>query len=652
MAEKLYFRQKLQTSVGRLEFRLKKLSREVWPINWTSLGKPNIVLQALIDASYTVKVFLTVFSLGLVISLVSLVYAIYLSTTKEVAAKGGEVQEGVVGGDIKVFNPVLEANSEAEIKINSLLYHPLYRVEYPDFAQFDNSQPKITPVLLAKEPEWMDSNETDPANRFKILRFTLRDNIKWSNNKPITVEDVAYTFELLKTDKANSQFRPSLMRTRIATVTGSSTQFDIISEVSNPQLIYSLNFSPISKEYYNAQILDRLVNDPRSFKPTVTSGYYTFADGPVVDPDSSNSTLKENPIRDPATNSIQTVVLSRNPVQNDPRGVYPDKYILRRYQTLFDVGGINSLSLERDSKNQKVDIYTRNLSSSLSIDDKDIQSKLGLNQKVVNSNTYYTLFLNIRVNEFFINQNLRKYVICNFLNFNLRDSFKGKLEELPREKRVVPIQLQQTYNLECGDIEKSLLDAKDTGGTKIYSFSLDEKTNIKRVLVYGKPIQITLVGLPESEPLLTDIQRYFLDMGIPADLINDNRAIRVLNDKTYNSAFLPITLVSRDLYPLYGAAGKNLAMISSNNRLTAYKPEDNLKLWSASNLTNTDARQKLIEMFSNEYISLTMFRGKNEINYSAKVNGIGENILSVVTFIEDFYRGLNGWYIERQRQFK
>jgi peptide/nickel transport system substrate-binding protein len=82
------------------------------------------------------------------------------------------------------FNPF---NPAVTLTSFGFVYEPL---------QFVNIlQSKNPPVpMLATESKW--------SNNFKTLTFTIRKGATWSDGKPLTAADVAYTFNAMKTDKA------------------------------------------------------------------------------------------------------------------------------------------------------------------------------------------------------------------------------------------------------------------------------------------------------------------------------------------------------------------------------------------------------------------------------------------------------------------
>ncbi|MFC4617596.1 ABC transporter substrate-binding protein [Camelliibacillus cellulosilyticus] len=76
------------------------------------------------------------------------------------------------------FNPF---STNANGGTNGLIYQPLYF--------FDNISGNTYPMLATKI-EWTNNNKT--------LLATIRDGVKWSDGQPFTIDDVLFTFELLK----------------------------------------------------------------------------------------------------------------------------------------------------------------------------------------------------------------------------------------------------------------------------------------------------------------------------------------------------------------------------------------------------------------------------------------------------------------------
>src|SRR5947209_2126499 len=111
------------------------------------------------------------------------------SSTPASAGKiGGKlVIDNVYGGTWPCqFNPFVAANEGPGITF-ALVYEPL---EFVNILQSNN--PPVP--MLATSSQW--------SNQFKMLTFTIRNGIKWSDGQPFTAQDVVYTFNAMKSDKA------------------------------------------------------------------------------------------------------------------------------------------------------------------------------------------------------------------------------------------------------------------------------------------------------------------------------------------------------------------------------------------------------------------------------------------------------------------
>jgi hypothetical protein len=221
--------------------------------------------------------------------------------------------------------------------------------------------------------------------------------------------------------------------------------------------------------------------------------------------------------------------------------------------------------------------------------------------------------------------------------------YSNYLEPIPPAKKIVPIHLGDEYTPDCQDAEQNL--------ESDYTWKIDEKNNFRQILLGGKPLSLVMIGLAESDPLLTQLQAYFRDIGLPITVIKENNEVlERLEARDYHAAFLPITVASRDPYNLYGVNASNLSNITLNNRVSQYNFEENLKTYSFSQLQNQEARNKLVDFFKNEYVSINLFRAKREFNYSLRVKNFQETLPEVTTFVQEIYRHVPKWYILTKRE--
>jgi ABC-type transport system substrate-binding protein len=585
-----------------------------------------------------------------VIAVYFLFLGTYLAFTKEIPAPGGDIREAVVDSNFKLFNPVLELNSDAERKVTSLLFAPLYTVTFPDYLNDATSDPILKPVLLSGIPQWQDLTGNTPDNQHKVLRFELKNGIKWSDGSDITMDDVEYTFDRLKETNANSEFKDVFSKVDFVRV--SANQFELHSSTPNPQLINLANFSPIPKDFFNSQSTDQLYTSFNSSKPLVTSGYFTFTTGQVKDPDANDNVLHDNPIREDGSEDFKTVILNRNPIQNTGENINVDRYIFTRYDNLLDVPGAGSNSLQTASKNGKVDVFTSSLGPSSTTSPSDLQNATNLNQQVSGTNTYYTLYLNIKRNDVFLNQQLRKYLICSLIDYQAGDSYFG-IQDIPKDKRLIPIQFGQSYTPDCPNDAKDVLDGKN------FKLQEDPTTGIKTVLSCGKkctPIsKLSMIGFDDSDSLITDLQAFLRDIGMPADVYKSSDDVQQrLTNKNYSLAFLPVTVVSRDPYPIFGSKARDLSQIRLNNQKSILddKVEDNLYAYSISGLTDTTSQSKLIDFFKQEFVSINLFQSEFETNYSNIVNNISSGVTTLSNLNQQLYLSIPQWYVQTKREWK
>lgn len=661
MSKGYTFSMKFQQTV----YQLRKFYRNAWPINWSNIKKTDLVISSIKNSNYGTKMILFVSLIGVVFSFLFSSLGTFEVMTKRIEAKGGDFYEGLVGARLNKFNPVLNS-SESEKKITSLLYHPLYRVEYSDFLTNPEKKPKITPILLTEEPSW-SANPNNSEDKFYVLNFELRDDIYWSNGEPITNRDVQYSFARIKEEGGNSDFRGIFENYNIEIVPGSETKFRILpnssSILSNPQLIYMANFSPISKQFYtnpdgremNNQELQTHVN---SREVTVTSGFFTVPSR-VEDPQTSN--MVSNPRWSNIINGYDQVVLEVNPKQNYGN-IFLERYIFNVYENIQDTGGDTNLSLERSVKENRLDLFTRSLLSAGQRKPTEIQEILGLNQKTQSNNIFLSLFYNVAVssNGFLINPYLRHYISCHFQEENLTERFQDRLQTIPANRRSIPLHFNQEFTLDCTDVDGLILNYRNESGTQVYTIDEDTRGGIRRVKIFNNTQTLTLLSLEEFSEQADWVRDIMTKAGLPmeARYVSSNQLSQEIESGNYHIALLPFATSSADPYPIYGFSGQNFSKVSSSRNRTATDKIENglefeqiLEAYSRSSLQDTEAREKLIDFFKNQQISVNLFRTKREFNYSQRIKNLGQSFDNFLAFPYHLYYQLPNWYIETKRQF-
>ena len=110
------------------------------------------------------------------------------------------------------FNPFNSNSLASQMSIKSLTYEPLFEVDY---LKANTNYP-----WLATAYKWTNGGRT--------ITFTIRTGVKWSDGKPLTPADVAYTFNLIgQNPSANYSGIPAM--TNAATVKGDTVSLSFAS---------------------------------------------------------------------------------------------------------------------------------------------------------------------------------------------------------------------------------------------------------------------------------------------------------------------------------------------------------------------------------------------------------------------------------------
>jgi peptide/nickel transport system substrate-binding protein len=114
----------------------------------------------------------------LFISTLAILQTINKSMMVEVPFRGGSISEGIVGTP-RFINPIL-ANSPADLDMVSLIYSGLMR---------KNRDATLSPDLAEKY---------EMSKNGLVYTFTLKDNIYFHNEKPVTADDIIFTINKVK----------------------------------------------------------------------------------------------------------------------------------------------------------------------------------------------------------------------------------------------------------------------------------------------------------------------------------------------------------------------------------------------------------------------------------------------------------------------
>ena len=164
-----------------------------------------------------------IFSLFLFLFLVSFSFLsiiFYFKNTEIRPAAGGTFVEGVIGRP-RFINPIFAPVSDVDQDLTELVFSGLMKY---------NPEGKIIPDL-AGGYQIFESG--------KIWEISLKENLFWSDNAPLTVDDVIFTIETFQNPDIRSPLRPSWLGVRVKKISDSKIGF----ELENPSAIFLENLT-------------------------------------------------------------------------------------------------------------------------------------------------------------------------------------------------------------------------------------------------------------------------------------------------------------------------------------------------------------------------------------------------------------------------
>lgn len=130
----------------------------------------------------------------------------YYQTLQPVA--GGTINEGIVGSFTNA-NPVY-ATSSVDLAVSHLLFSSLYT--YDDKNQLVGN--------LARGPWQVNADDT-------VYTIKIREGVKWHDGKPLTAEDVAYTYRVIQNPDAKSPLNASWQDITVEALDTYTVQFTL-----------------------------------------------------------------------------------------------------------------------------------------------------------------------------------------------------------------------------------------------------------------------------------------------------------------------------------------------------------------------------------------------------------------------------------------
>lgn len=169
------------------------------PKNWRNVGR---------ILSFRDKLVVSALLLVIASALIFWCWTFYYNLTVPIAKVGGEYIEGTIGQPFYV-NPLLSQTSEADSDLTALVYSGLFKYDKDGNATTDLAE----------------SYEISADQREYTVK--IRKNVLWQDGKPLTAEDVFFTFNILQDPAYKSPLRQSWQGVEVSIVDDHTLLFSL-----------------------------------------------------------------------------------------------------------------------------------------------------------------------------------------------------------------------------------------------------------------------------------------------------------------------------------------------------------------------------------------------------------------------------------------
>jgi len=140
---------------------------------------------------------------------------LYLKNTEIRPAKYGIYIEGIVGAP-RFINPIYSPASDVDRDLTELIYSGLMKYD---------KDGKIIPDLI---------KEYNVSEDGKIYEFSLKENLSWSDGKPLTADDVLFTIKTIQNPSFKSPVRAGWLGVKAEKISDLGIRF----ELKNPSAVF------------------------------------------------------------------------------------------------------------------------------------------------------------------------------------------------------------------------------------------------------------------------------------------------------------------------------------------------------------------------------------------------------------------------------
>lgn len=228
-----------------------KLLKTLLPKKWPSFKQMKYLPNFL---SAREKKIIKILSLIIVISAATLIIRLSQTNLKTIPATGGHYIEGVIGLP-QYLNPILAKNNDVDLDLTRLIFSGLFKY---------NKNLELIPDLAK-------SYEVGPEKlNYKI---ELKENILWHDGIKLTVDDIIFTFELIKNPQLKNPWFNYFQNTTVKKINEKTIEF-ILSK-PNPEFLKYLTIGILPKHIWQEIPIQQFYLTEYNFKP-IGSGLFKF----------------------------------------------------------------------------------------------------------------------------------------------------------------------------------------------------------------------------------------------------------------------------------------------------------------------------------------------------------------------------------------
>lgn len=489
------------------------------------------------------------------------------SYSKDVFVSGGTYTEATIG-EVNTMNPLF-ATTNSEKVLSRLMFATLATIDY------------------SGHPGMGLAESITPSENGKVWTVKLRDGLKWSDDEPITNDDVIFTAELIKNPAVNSIYDASLTNVNIKENEQGEIVFTLPSIYAD--FLSALIFPVVPKHKLENVDPKTLMEDSFSTSP-VTSGAFSL-----------------NAVQANNASEEEVVYLSANPNYYKGRPML-NSFAIHTYDSREDViDAVNSGAVTATAELSEVD------------SDKIVSSQFIERDSTLNSGAF--VFFNMS-RENVKSKELRTAIRQGIDLTKIREQAEGT-EVLDYPLLEGQIKLEKYPELAARDYESAKAKVAELSGENtikldvatVNSGYLPSVTNALAEELRGLGFEVNVTVYDENQDFISnvvskrmyDILVYEMELGADPDLLayyHSSQAVSSgLNLSNYKNALVDdLLLGARD---------------SMDNTLRAKKYETFLEYWVA------------------DVPAIGLYRPNLAYYYNRNVRNFGDNV-NLVTPLDRF----------------